>query len=68
MRPGLLGLVALAAVLTGCATTTMTVKEAHSKSIAETRWSGELDDAPFWSSDPKQQTIFSEIASKFRGR
>jgi len=63
-----LGLLLLAAALTGCATTNMTVSEAHSKAISETRWEGEPDDAPFWSNDPTKTTIFSEISSKLRGR
>ena len=63
-----LGLLLLAAALTGCATTNMTVSEAHAKAISETRWESEPDDAPFWSSDPAKQTIFSEISSKLRGR
>lgn len=54
-------------ILAGCATTHLTVAEAHSRHISNHRWEGEPEDVPIWSSDPKKESILQQISSKLRG-
>lgn len=66
MKGKLLGLGLGVLLLSGCATPHLTAHQAHAKHITETRWEGEPDDAPIWSSDPKKMTIVGEISTKVR--
>ncbi len=60
-------LLLLGCVLTGCATTHLTLDEAHSKHLSDQRWEGEPEDVPIWSSDSKKESILQQISSKLRG-
>lgn len=66
MKRGFMVVGSAALLLAGCATPHLTTHQAHAKHISETRWEGEPDDAPIWSSDPKKMTIVGEISTKVR--